>query len=128
VRGLYEDPGGGSKLRYWDGIQLSPLLPSDVVKPKGEKVRPSARSWSELPMVGRHWSFAAGRVRRFTVELAVAGPLAAALLAAGLAIELWWDRGTQHKHARGIPWLCGGLYVAMYAYAAWTRRRQFRKD
>src|SRR5690348_14458848 len=50
-RGLYKDPGGQPGVRYWDGTQWSPLLPSHVGKSGGKDriAGVSSGTWSTLP-------------------------------------------------------------------------------
>jgi len=94
--GLYHDPGGQPGLRYWDGTHWSPLLPPDVAKPKA--VQESPACWPALPMDDRPWTYPAARVKYWTAWFAALAAVSAVLLAAGLVVELWWDRG-MHRHA-----------------------------
>ena len=61
-----------------------------------------------------------GVARRFSAA-------SAALLAAGLAIELWWDPGTHHRHLNGWAFCALGALPALYAYVAWRNRRLYVK-
>jgi hypothetical protein len=126
-RGLYHDPGGQAGLRYWDGRQWSQLLPPDVSKWSSRTVRDSPGSWSLLPTAEERWTYAATHATRETVVFAVTAAMSAALLAGGLVVELWWDRGTHHRHMSGVGfWIFGGL-AALYAFVAWRNRRSFLK-
>jgi hypothetical protein len=126
-RGLYHDPGGRAGLRYWDGRQWSPLLPPGVSKWWSRTVLDSPRSWAALPTADGRWTYAAAHATRETVVFAVAAVASAALLAGGLVAELWWDRGTHHRHMSGWGfWVFGGL-AALYAFGAWRNRRSFLK-
>jgi Protein of unknown function (DUF2510) len=123
--GLYQDPGGEHGLRYWDGTQWSPLLPPEVGNSK--IVRDSAASWRELPMADGPWTHAAVRGRRSGTRCAVFLVLSVALLAAGLAGELWPDGGTPHKYASNPAWYLLATSLALLASQARRSRRFFRK-
>jgi hypothetical protein len=126
-RALYHDPGGQAGLRYWDGRQWSPLLPPDVGKWSSRLVRKSPGSWPTLPTADGRWTYAATQATRWTAWLAVFAAVSAALLAAGLAIELWWDPGTHHRHLNGWAFCAFGGLTALYAYVAWRNRRLYLK-
>lgn len=126
-RALYHDPGGQAGLRYWDGRQWSPLLPSDVGKWSSRLVRKSPGSSQALSTAEGRWTYAASQATRWTAWLAVFAAASAALLAAGLAIELWWDPGTHHRHLNGWAFCAFGALPALYAYMAWRNRRLYRK-
>jgi Protein of unknown function (DUF2510) len=123
--GLYEDPGGQAGLRYWDGTQWSPLLPSDVGKPTiGAK---SPASWLVLPKANEHWTYAATRTRRRTASFAVFTAVSVVLLTCGLVIDQWWDRGTYYSQMSAVwLWIIGGS-AALYALIQWRNRKFFRK-
>jgi hypothetical protein len=122
-RGLYQDPGGQPGLRYWDGGQWSPLLPLEL-KPKAAK---GPTSWSELPLAARPWTSAATLARRWTIWFVSFAAASAALLAAGLATVLWWDRGPDPRHMSSVTfWFFGG-FAALYALVAWRNRKLFLK-
>jgi hypothetical protein len=121
--GLYRDPGGRDGLRYWDGNRWSPLLPPDVGK--SGPVRDSAVSWAALPAADGNWTYAATWARRGAAMLAVSAALSAALLAGGLATELWWDRGSHHKHLSGYLWFGLAALALAFATRAWKNRRLF---
>jgi hypothetical protein len=133
-RGLYEDPGGQAGVRYWDGTQWSPLLPSGAYRPPalgwrpyGADVRKSPGSWSALPTAEGRWKYAATRARRWTVVFASAAVVSLVLLAGGLVVELWWDRGTYHRHMSGVWLFAFGGITALFVLRAWGERRFFRK-
>jgi hypothetical protein len=134
TRGLYDDPGGQAGLRCWDGTQWSPLLPSGVYRPPrlgwrpyGADIRKSTGSWSALPTAEGRWTYAATRARRWTVVFAVGAVVSLVLLAGGLAVELWWDRGTYHRHMSGVEWFLFGGLAALFVLRAWAERRFFLK-
>jgi hypothetical protein len=122
--GLYHDPGGQPGLRYWDGTHWSPLLPPDVAKPKA--VQESPACWPALPMDDRPWTYPAARVKYWTAWFAALAAVSAVLLAAGLVVELWWDRG-MHRHASGAGWFIVGGLIALHALHPWRARRFFLK-
>jgi hypothetical protein len=126
-RGLYHDPSGQAGLRYWDGRQWSPLLPPDVSKWSARAVGGSAGSWSALPTADGRWTYAAAQATRETIVFAVAAAVSAALLAAGLAVELWWDPGTHHRHLHGWAFCAFAAAPALIAFVAWKNRRLFLK-
>jgi hypothetical protein len=123
--GLYQDPGGqADRLRYWDGTQWSPLLPSDVRK--REKARKSTASWSALPTANGHWAYAATMATRWTAGFAVSIALSAALLTGGLVTDLLWDHGTYHSNMSSL-WFVASAFAALYAPVTWRNRKFFRK-
>ena len=90
-RGLYHDPGGQAGLRFWDGMQCSPLLPPDVVRPGRVMLQESALFWSALPTADERWSYPAVRARRLMVWFAVFATAAAVLVVGALVIHRRWD-------------------------------------
>jgi hypothetical protein len=123
--GLYQDPGGqADRLRYWDGTQWSPLLPSDVRK--REKAWKSTASWSALPTANGHWAYAETMARRWMAGFAVSTALSAALLTGGLVTVLLWDHGTYHSHMSSL-WFGASGFAALYAPVTWRNRKFFRK-
>jgi Protein of unknown function (DUF2510) len=134
VRGFYEDPGGQVGVRYWDGTRWSPLLPPDASRPPTVGWWPyegtaqkSPASWSALPTAEGRWTYAATRARRWTVVFAATAVVSLLLLAGGLVVELWWDRGTYHRHMSGVAWFMSGGITALFALRAWGERRFFLK-
>jgi hypothetical protein len=94
------------------------------LKPAAPK---GAQSWSELPLAAGPWTYAATLARRWTVWFVCFAASSAALLAAGLATVLWWDRGPQPRHMSSVTfWIFAGL-AALYALAAWRNRKSFLK-
>jgi hypothetical protein len=127
-RGLYEDPWGQPGLRYWDGIQWSPLLPPEFGKArrnaKDQALWPSQRSWSSLPVAEGSWTYAAACARRFATQLAVIGTASAAMLTWGV-IEL--ARSMHHGHLSGGLWLFFAAAAAYLAIPRWAQRKFFLK-
>jgi len=134
VRGFYEAPGGQVGVRYWDGTRWSPLLPPDASRPPTVgwwpyegTARKSPASWSALPTAEGRWTYAATRARRWTVVFAATAVVSLVLLAGGLVVELWWDRGTYHRHMSGVAWFMSGRITALFVLRAWGERRFFLK-
>jgi hypothetical protein len=123
--GLYEDPGGQvGRLRYWNGTQWSPLLPSDVFKRKW--VGKSTASWSALPTATGHWVYAATMATRWTAGFAVSTVLSAVLLTGGLVKYLLWDHGAYHSNMSSL-WFGASGAAALFVAVTWKNRKDFRK-
>ena len=75
------------------------------------------------PTADGRWTCAATQATPWTASHAVFVAVSAALLAAGLAIELWWDPGAHHRHLNGWAFCAFGAIPAWYAYVAWRNRR-----
>jgi hypothetical protein len=82
-KGMYEDPGGQTGLRYWDGSRWSPLLPPDMGK--GFPVNKSTARWTELPVAQAGWDYPAIRAARSKAWIGAIGVLIAAQLVTALA-------------------------------------------
>jgi hypothetical protein len=120
-RGLYEDPGGRTGLRYWDGRQWSPLLPPEVGKSRTARTKmvtvpegsSGPASWSALPMAAGRWTYPATTARLEAVKLAVFAAGAAAFLISALVTNLWF--------------LFFGALFMLAAVSAWNDRKFFLK-
>jgi hypothetical protein len=67
------------------------------------------------------------RARRWTAVFVAVTVVSLMLLAVGLVVELWWDRGAHHRHMSGFGWFFFGGFAALYAFAAWRHKRLLRK-
>jgi hypothetical protein len=128
-RRLYQDPGGQPGLRFWDGTQWSPLLPPDIIKPRyGGGFPKGPSTWSVLPTADGRWTYAATQARRWTAVFVVSAAVSAALLIAGLVIEVRWDHGALRGHMRGSLWLTLSSLAALWAYfPTRTYRKLFQR-
>jgi hypothetical protein len=124
-RGLYEDTGGQAGLRYWDGTQWSPLLPLGI--DKSTTVSNSSGSWSALPTVDGHWTYAAARATIWMAWFAVATTVSVTMLTGGLLMDLLWDRSIPQSHMSALLFGIVGAFAALYAFIGWRNRRFFSK-
>jgi hypothetical protein len=125
--GFYQDPSGQAGMRYWDGRQWSRLLPPDLSML--ENVRPSAVSWSALPMAEGPWSYPAAVARRLTICFAAIAAVSATLLTGALMSALSRSGATHHGHRTGSSWnmFWFGALAALAAFGLWRGRSRFRK-
>jgi hypothetical protein len=118
--GLYEDPWGQAGVRYWDGKQWSPLLPSD--HGISMSVWQSTARWTELPVAEASWTYPARRVKFYRIWVGVCTALTLIILAVGLTTGLlghWSDNERWGVACAGIP---GFLLVL-----AWFGLRQSKQ-
>jgi hypothetical protein len=120
AKGLYEDPGGRPGVRYWDGVQWSPLLPPGSYGFSGS-VRKSAARWADLPAAAQPWRYAAVRAARGRGVFAVSAFLTAALAAAWLVTPPWPITGW----SSGLGVLA--LFLVLTAMMGWLHWRSYRK-
>jgi len=81
------------------------LLPPYFRKPR--YVRKSPAIWPALRMADRHWTYAALQVMYWTAWIAIAAPVSAAPLTAGLVLEL------SHSPMRSVGWFIAAGFAAL---------------
>jgi hypothetical protein len=114
-RGLYHDPGGEAGLRYWDGTQWSPLMPTDIGRRGSVTLPQSPASWSALPTADWDWTYPAVRGRRLMVWSAVFTIVSAVLAVGALMVHRRWDHGADDNPS-------ALLWVGAVVFAAWGVR------
>jgi hypothetical protein len=127
--GFYHDPAGADGMRYWNGLQWSPLLPADIPRPRSVAVNKSTASWSALPTVEEPWTWAAKQARAAAANAVCIGVFAAAMLGWPLLTLAGLIPAPGGEPMTPDEWLPISGFAVLYGFVArgqWRKRRFWR--